>query len=206
MASVATKPATALARSSCAPGAWSMLSRPPRAVWRSSERNCATVPRMIKQINLAAVDLRQEVSVEIGFRLRGLLVIDLVLCELLDRPHTGIFAALNGRDAIRPQQRGEFSDHGLRQREPLRGHLARRNLGAEEFRPGKLCVTPSSRHCFPPRKRRAVRSWILQSRHRVPHFHVGDVQCVVLDGIFKIFVSDILDRALQCQFDLLDRD
>ncbi len=35
-ASAPITPATLLAKSSCAPGAWSMLSRPPRAVRRSS--------------------------------------------------------------------------------------------------------------------------------------------------------------------------
>ena len=52
-AKAATTPATAFARSSCAPGAWSMLSRPPRAVRRSKPTICAMRRAIVEQIDLA---------------------------------------------------------------------------------------------------------------------------------------------------------
>ena len=61
-------PAAALARSSCAPGAWSMLSLPPRAVRRSREASSWT-SRGGQEQQGAGVNLRQKVAIEINFGL-----------------------------------------------------------------------------------------------------------------------------------------
>ena len=55
-ASSATTPATALQRSSWPPGAWSMLSRPPRAVRRSRPRSGSQASRSIEQVSLPGVN------------------------------------------------------------------------------------------------------------------------------------------------------
>ena len=99
-------------------GTGSMVDRmrPPRAVRRSSEHNCAINRAMVEQRNPAGVNDRQHVTENLGLGLCRHLVTDPVLAELLARPLARIAIASDGADAVRFQQRGEFGRQHSRAR------------------------------------------------------------------------------------------
>jgi hypothetical protein len=73
-----------------------MLSRPPRTVRRSNAHSCDHQTREIEQVALAGVQQRQEVAIDVAFRLRGRLVGDAVLKKPLPRPFAGVSVTADG--------------------------------------------------------------------------------------------------------------
>ena len=61
---------------------------------------------MVEELNLAGIEARQNVPVDIGFRLAGRHVVDAVLAETLARPLAGVSVAADAAQLVSLEQGG----------------------------------------------------------------------------------------------------
>src|SRR5262245_19821131 len=99
--------------SSWPPGAWSMLSRPPRDVRRSSDVSCVTSRSCSSRSTDTAIDERQQVSIEVRFGFLGRFIVDPMLAKLFAWPLSPIAITVNRGAAILPDQLRILLDNGL---------------------------------------------------------------------------------------------
>ena len=142
-------------------------------------------PIMARQDNLASVEPRQQVPVQIALRLLAQFVADAVLAEWLLHELAAVVVTNNLADAIALEQSGEFVDHGRwRERRP---HLADSVHDHSFVRPCGL-VRNGQRHGVLAAARRVDEGAIGDARSRQ---HLAMVADATLDYLERDEALDI---------------